>query len=166
MGVEVGLDISAHKCHWTSHPSLPNSSLDIGTSPVKWEHTITFVGSVIQLDGNDGCAITHRLAQATKVYCAWAPYLQSKSTSFSQKVKLLVKTVFASAMWLAEAWTPTKTQNNHFDSWGARIAARCFRIRRFPSEEMGQFWRRLHRIGHQRLRRHGGGLTYRRFIQL
>ena len=71
---------------------------------------------------------------------------------------MLILSVFASVLWLAETWLLTKQQRNHLDSWGARLAARTARIRRGSLEDIGQYWRRLHRTGRNLLERMGAKL--------
>jgi len=164
--LEVGLDVSASKCHWTSYPPLPDTQLNLAGIPLFWEPQIKFVGTVISLGGNDGAALEDRLAQADKVFYRWASFLQFKCVSVLQRLKLLCATVFCSALWLAETWLLTRQQREHLNSWGARIAARTGLVQRKAWEDMGQYWRRLHRFGHKRLRQLGGGLDVRRATRL
>ena len=74
--------------------------------------------------------------------------------------------MFSSALWLAETWQLTRQQREHLDSWGARVAARVRGVCRSCSEDIGQFWRRLHRIGHKMMSKTGGGLDLRRATRL
>ena len=65
---KVGLAVSTEKCHWSCHPASPEASLSFGGDQVKFEPALTFVGTVLDLNGNDGLAIANRRAQATKAY--------------------------------------------------------------------------------------------------
>ena len=49
---------------------------------------------------------------------------------------------------------------------GARIAARVGNLQRGTAEHIGQYWRRLHRLGHGWLRAMGGNLDFRHLRQL
>ena len=158
----VGLDVSPGKCHWTSYPAQPGESFDMQGGSLQWEPQLKFVGTILKFIGNDGYAIEQRLAQADKVYYKWKPFSQCKDVSMHRRLTLLLATVFSSALWLAETWLPTRQQRKHFNSWGARMASRVGLAQRKVVEEMGQYWRRLHRTGHRWLRSAGGGLDWRR----
>ena len=164
--VEVGLEVSAAKCHWSSYPPSPGTELAIAGGQLAWESQIKFVGTVLNLGGNDGAALEDRLAQADKLFHRWKPYLQCKQVSVTQRIKLLCSTVFSSVLWLAETWVLTKQQREHLDSWGARAASRAGMVQRRLHEDMGQYWRRMHRAGHKWLRRAGGSLDRRRATRL
>ena len=43
----------------------------------------------------------------------------------------------------------TKKQEAHLASWGARLHARMLGLKRGPEEDIGSFWMRIHRMGHQ-----------------
>ena len=163
---DVGLEVSAAKCHWTSYPRMPVTNLNLAGAVVTWEPHIIFVGSVFNFGGNDGEALEHRLAQATKVFYKRAPYLQRGGASLRKRLQLLGGTVFLSALWLCEIWVLTKQQRRHLSSWGARLASRSVLVRRGAAEEAGQYWRRLHRVGHELLRPSGGTLDRRRATRL
>ena len=75
---DVGLDISAAKCHWSSQPPLPGKTLDIAGILVVWEETLKFVGTSIDLNGNDMMALENRIAQANKLFYCWKELLLSK----------------------------------------------------------------------------------------
>ena len=96
----------------------------------------------------------------------WKPFLQARHISVRHRLKLAFATVFTSALWLASTWNLTKEQTSHLDSWGARFAARVAGLRHSAVEDIGHFWRRLHRHGHNLLQRSGGGLGSRRMLQL
>ena len=164
---EVGLEISPKKCHWTSYPSGTGSSLRIQDENVLWEPRLIFLGGIVDLNGNDGAAIEHRLAQAGKTFYRWKKYLLAKHASLRARVSLLRVTVFSSSTWLSQTWTPTKQQQNHLNSWGARMAARTAGVRRSSLEDIGQFWRRMHRFGHNLLQKwSAGGLAALRLTSL
>ena len=163
---DVGLDVSASKCHWTSSPAQPDACLDISGFRLQWEKNLTFVGSVVDLNGNDGEALEHRLTQARKAFHKWQPVLQARHASVWQRLKLAIVTVFTSALWLSSTWNLTKQQSSHLDSWGARLVARVVGLRRAGDEDFGRFWRRMHRVGHNILRKLGGGMVVRRLTQL
>ena len=163
---DAGLDVSAAKCHWTSYPPAPTKSLIVESASLSWEAQMTFVGTILEISGNDGAALENRLAKAVKVFHTWAPFLQCRHVSVRRRLLLLVATVFSSALWLAETWLLTKQQREHLESWGARLAARVCVMGRRVSEEIGQFWRRLHRRGHRLLRAVGGGLDGRRAARM
>ena len=63
--------------------------------------------------------------------------------------------------WSAGAWKKSK-----LSSFGARVCARVARVRKGAAEDLGQFWRRMHRTGHKWLRLTGGGLEVRRLTKL
>ena len=84
---------------------------------------MTFVGTVINFSGNGGEAILHRLAQARKCLGAWRHFLRSPRVALKKRLKLLISTVFASALWLPETWVPTKQPREHLTSWGVRMAS-------------------------------------------
>ena len=90
---------------------------------LKWVKSLTFVGTIINFSGNDGEAIVHRLAQAAKSLAAWRQFLRFPRVALKKRLKLLISTVFASALWLSETWLPTKRQREHLTSWGARMAS-------------------------------------------
>ena len=75
-------------------------------------------------------------------------------------------TVMSSALWLCQTWLLTRRQRSHFCSWGARMGAHVARTRRSPTEDIGHYWRRLHRYGHGLLRVPGGSLDARRKLKL
>ena len=75
---------------------------------------------------------------------------------------LLIATVFAAVLWLAETWHTTVRQASRLESWAARLAARIAQTRPHSAEEPGDFWRRWHRAGHNLMLHCGGGLNVRR----
>ena len=134
---------------------------------MKWVKSLTFVGAVINFNGNDGEAILHRLAQAAKSLGAWRQCLRSLRVALKKRLNLLISTVFASALWLSETWLPTKQQREHLSSWGARMAssiAGCSSC--MATLNVAQFWRTLHRRGHKILADMGTTLDGRRLSRL
>ena len=161
--LEVGLEVGMDKSHWTSFPAKPGSKLKCGTSRVKWEDHLTFIGTVLNFCGNDGLAIEYRLAQATKVFYKWKDVLQCEAASVKLRVELGMSTFMSAAMWLAETWHPTAAQVQRLNSWAARMMARLARIKPLRQESIGDYWRRLHRFGHHCMDGIGGSLeVYRR----
>ena len=63
---KVGLDMSVDKCAWSSYLLERQGTLNVSGFNLKWVKSLTFVGAVINFNGNDGEAIMHRLAQAAK----------------------------------------------------------------------------------------------------
>jgi hypothetical protein len=68
---EVGLEVGAKKCHWTSYPPLPSQKLPLHGASLDWEAQINFVGAVLNFAGNDGLAMELRLVQAEKAFHRW-----------------------------------------------------------------------------------------------
>ena len=163
---KVGLEVSESKSHWSSYPSLPGTTLQIGSAAVSWEPNITFVGTVLNLSGNYRPAIEYRLAKATCALHKWAPLLLNPAVPRRRRLDLASRVLGSSALWLSETWTPTKAQQRRLDSWAARQLARVARCRREADEDMGQYWRRLHRKGHSFLQTYGGPFNKRRKVQL
>ena len=164
---KVGLDISVDKCAWSSYPPERQGTLNVGGFKLKWVKSLTFVGAVINFNGNDGEAIMHRLAQAAKSLGAWRKCLRSPRVALKKRLKLLFSTVFASALWLSETWLPMKQQREHLSSWGARmafcVAGYCPRL---ATLNAAQFWRALHRRGHALLATMGNTLDGLRLSRL
>ena len=110
------------------------------------------MGTVLDVCGNDGRAIDYRIAQATKVFFKWRPILQCPSAPLMSRVMLFTKTVLMALLWLAETWYPTKRQRFRLESWCARMVARVCRLKRQGDEDMGDYWKRLHRTRRKWLR--------------
>ena len=160
--LQVGLTVSTEKCHWTSYPVKKREKLRFGDDRIGWEPSLTFVGTIIDFNGNDRLAMEHRLAQGMKVFHKWKSVLQCHAAPVNARLQLLTKTVFMTVLWLSETWHLTKTQRQKLSSWGARLAGRTMCLRPGPTEERGDFWRRLYRTGHDQLAKMGGGLDARR----
>ena len=150
------------KCHWSSCPAKPKEKLRFGADRVKWEKTLTFVGTILDLTGTDCAAVEHRIVQATKVFHKWKPILLCKAAPLAQRLDLTAKTVFQAALWLSECWYPTQRQQKRLDSWAARIFGQVAGVRFSTDDDVSTFWRRLYRTGHEMLRLHGGSLNSRR----
>ena len=142
---QVGLDISVDKCAWSLYPPEKQGILTVGGFELKWVKSLTFVGTVINFSGN-------RLAQAAKSLGAWRQIQRSPRVALKKRLKLLISTVFASALWLSETWLPTKQQREHLTSWGSRMASSIAGFSsRLAAMNVAQFWRALHRRGHRLL---------------
>ena len=163
---EVGLEVGMAKTHWTSWPPKPHDVLRIDDFKIAWEPHLVFVGSVLDFSGNSGGAINYRIAQAEKTFHRWKPLLLCPWLSVARRATLAAKSVLISFLWLSETWTVSKAQQRRLESWGARLMARVARIRRNVGEEIGQYWRRLHRAGHLWMRTIGGGVGVRRLRRL
>jgi hypothetical protein len=162
----VGLEIGLDKTHWTSWPPKPEDHLRIEGVKIAWEPHLIFVGSVLDFSGNCRGAIDYRVAQAEKTYHRWKPLLLCPWLSLKRRVALAARAVLVSLLWLAETWTVSKVQDKFLNTWGARLMSRVARVRRNDGEDIGQFWRRLHRVGHGWMRSQGGAVSVRRRQQL
>ena len=89
-----------------------------------------------------------------KQFGAWAPLLLSKWLPIDARMKAFKTALISSVTWLSSTWRLTASQESHLGSWAARTAARIYGVDRKLGEDMGQFWRRLHRAGHQLIRDH------------
>ena len=164
---KVGLDISVEKCAWSSFPPEKQGTLNVSGFNLKWVKSLTFVGAVINFNGNDGEAIMHRLAQAAKSLAAWKEFLRTPRASMKKRLKLLFSTVFASALWMSETWLPTKQQREHLLSWGARMASSVAGYcSSFATLGAAQFWRALHRRAHALMANMGNTLDGLRLTRL
>ena len=147
---DAGLEVGMEKTHWSS--SCPCAEeLEVHGVTIPWESSITFVGTVLELGGHDARALQHRLGQAMKQFATWAPLLLSKWLPLPERFKAFKAAICTSVTWLSATWHLTAAQESHLRSWAARQAARVAGIARFPDEDMGQYWRRLHREGHKLL---------------
>jgi hypothetical protein len=144
----VGLGIGAAKTHWTSTPPLEDAYLEIEGSRVRWEPSITFVGTVVDLSGTSAPAISHRMAQADKCFAKWRGVLTNPCVSLKRRLAILPSTVWNAFLWSASTWTTTKAQRAQIASWGARIVAKAARVKRRADMDGATHWRLIHRIGH------------------
>ena len=93
---QVGLDVSTDKCHWTSYPARAQEKLKFGADKVKWESQLTFVGTILDFNGNEGAALENRLTQGTKVFHKWKPILLSKHVPIRSCIRPAKPSVFNS----------------------------------------------------------------------
>ena len=163
---EVGLEVSVSKCHWASYPCLRESQFSLRAESIQWEDALTFVGSVIDLTGNESAAVDYRIAQATKVWGAWRSVLTCKSVAPMRRAGLLYASVFNFALWLAECSNSTQATLRKLNSWGARKLAQAYGVRRNQAEDGFGFWRRIHRNGYDLYQRLGGSLVHLRSATL
>ena len=150
----VGLDISVDTCAWSSYPPEKQGTLAVRGFELNWVKSMTAVGTVINFSGIDGEAILHRLAQAAKSRGAWTQFLRSPRDAQTKRLKLLISTVFASALWLplrfatvdgAQFWRsaapkrspPTPCQHG-------------YHVKRQPSVEAAHFCRTFSKIERSR----------------
>ena len=155
----VGLEVGIPKTHWTSFPPREGHCLRWSGHDLAWEHSLTFVGSVIDLSGCDARAVDYRIAQATKALGRWKPMLSCKWVSCLRRSFLVYKSIFASALWLNECLNPTQALRSRFNSWGARLLGRTYGVKSLLDDEPGDFWKRMHRKGHALCKRFGGSLS-------
>ena len=158
----VGLEVGAEKSHWSSYPSMQDVSLQVGAERVQWESQLTFVGTVLSVGVGSGPAIELRTAQAQKAFFRWKPTLLNQTLPRSLRCRLAAQVIFSSLLWLCETWVPTIGQKQRMDSWGARMLARVACIRCEEGEGIEEYWRRLHRGGHDLLQLYGGSPNWRR----
>jgi hypothetical protein len=149
----AGLEIGMEKTHWSSSHPMDGQFIVTNGVKVQWESHLTFVGTVLELGGHSARALQYRLAQATKAFARWSPMLLCRWLPLPQRLRALKLAIGSSATWLSSTWHLTRAQENRFASWGARMASRVKGVRRHPDEELGQFWRRLHREGHSLMQR-------------
>ena len=97
---EVGLTFGAEKTHWTSHPKIMDTSIEVDGLAMLWEEVLEFVGSKVCLDGRVRNAIAHRSAQANKRLANWRPV--SSSSWLPRKLRL---SIVNSSMWQAFLWS-------------------------------------------------------------
>jgi len=163
---DVGLEVSLPKCHWTSYPAKRHATLKCATNRLAWEPSLVFVGTVLDVGGNDGLAIDYRVARASKVFYKWRSALQSPRASLKCRIRLCYATVFAALLWLAETWYPTKQQTKRVESWAARTLGKLYGVKMGVDGDVAEYWRRLHRVGHELLASAGGGIDVCRRRQL
>ena len=159
---EVGLEVGLDKSHWTSYPSMEGNWLQVVDEKVLWEKSVCFVGFMLSLCSRSREAMEHRIAQGEKAFHGWVPIILNRDVPRQLRCKLAASGAICSSLWLCETWCPTKVQQQQLDRWGARVMARAGLTRRKSDEEMGQYWRRMHREGYHLLRSHGGTPNYRR----
>ena len=152
--LEAGLETGLDKTFWTSSTHSPNANLKIGEHTIPWTEKITFVGAKIHLCGNSESAMMNRIQKATGVFEKWSSILCDKSLDLTKRIACFKASVLSSLTWQSGSWNMTKKQVSHLASWSARIHARMLGLRRGPDEDIGSFWMRIHRMGHQCMKKH------------
>ena len=155
----IGLGVGAEKTHWTSMPPRPGEQLVVDGSRVEWESSLTYVGTVIDMTGSAGPAMTFRMVQAWRKLQKWKSILCAPWLPLRRRVDLTITAVWSSVLWCAQTWNPTQAQRAKLDSWSARVMARVLRLRKDLDEDIAGWWRRLHRAGHATLRRFSTSLS-------
>ena len=112
---------------------------------------MVFVGSVLDLSGTSWPAVRHRMNQSMNVFLRWRPLLTAHWLPQKRRFALMASAVWASTTWCAQTWATTKAMRKALDSWSARMAAQVVQLRRLPDEDIGAWWRRMHRVGHQKI---------------
>lgn len=97
----VGLKCSC-KCLWSCCLAKRKGKLRFGEDRVKWEPTLTFVGTCLDLNGSDHSAMERRIVQVTKVFHKRELLLTCKSALLARRIDNAAKTVVAAAPWLSE----------------------------------------------------------------
>ena len=144
---QVGLEINLSKTHYSSSVENGGRSISVVGQHVVWTPEIIFLGSAITLTGNDEAAIRARMQKATQTFREWAPVLTNSRLPVEARAEAYKTSVMASFCWQAQNWTPTVKQYKFMSSWASRQGASMKLLQRHPEEEIGQWWRRLHRDG-------------------
>ena len=71
----IGLGVGAEKTHWTSNPPMPSMTLEVDGCRVAWEPNLTFVGTVVDMSGTSGPAMSYRMTAATRKLEQWRSIL-------------------------------------------------------------------------------------------
>ena len=80
-------------------------------------------------------------------------YSSTQPWTCPKRILCFRASVLSSLGWQKGSWTLTKKQCR-LVSWGARLHARMLGVRRGPVEDIGSFWMRMHRMGHQNMKLH------------
>ena len=144
--LETGLD----KTFWTITTRSPNATLNIDEHTISCAEKITHVGAKIRVCSNSGSAMTIRLQKATGVFEKWSSILCETTLDLSKRILCFRASVLSSLGWPGPL---PKKQESHLASWGARLRARMLGVRE-PEEDIGSFWMRIHRMGHQCMKQH------------
>ena len=155
----VGLGVGAEKTHWTSTPPQPGAVLVVDGCSVEWESSLTYVGTVIDMTGNSGPALAYRMAAGSRKLEQWREILLAKWLPMRRRADLAQAVVWSAVLWCAQTWHTTAAQRAKLDSWGARVFARMQGCRRGAQEEIGAWWRGMHRQGHTLMRKFGTPLS-------
>ena len=98
---------------------------------------------------------------------AWRHFQRSPRVALKNRLKLLISTVLASALWLSETWLPRQQQREHLTSWCARMASSTAGFSpHLAAMDVAQFWRALRRRGHRLLASMGTTSDGRRLSRL
>ena len=151
----VGLGVGAEKTHWTSTPPQPGAALLIDGCSVKWEPSLVYVGTVIDMTGSAGPALAYRMAAGARKLEQWRDILLAKWLPLRRRAALAERVVWSAVLWCAQTWHTTAAQRSKLDSWGGRVFARIQGCRRGALEDIGAWWRGRHRRGHELQRRFG-----------
>ena len=151
----IGLGVGAEKTHWTSNPPMPSMTLEVDGCRVAWEPNLTFVGTVVDMSGTSGPAMSYRMTAATRKLEQWRSILLAPWLAMRCRAELAANILWTSALWCAQTWNTTKAQRASLDSWSARIFARVARLRRQDTEDDAAWWRRRHRVGHELIHKFG-----------
>ena len=162
----AGLKIGHSKTNWSSTTPMPGVHLQAEDAKVLWQPTLVFVGIELSLQGTSAPAILHRMGKAQATYNRWSSVLRCPWVPAAKRIEIMLKSVWPSLLWGAGAWHPTKVWQHKLSSWGARTAACVAGARRGETEEIGDWWRRMHRTGHAILERHGSDPDQARRLQL
>ena len=145
-GMGTGLD----KTFWTSTTHSPNASLRLDGHAIPWTEKITFVGAKLRLCGNSDSSMTNRLQKATGVFEKWSSILCDKSLDLLKRIPLFQGVgVLQSCMakWIMDF---DEKNRRHILLPGVRGSTpRMLGLKRGPEEDIGSFWMRIHRMGHQ-----------------
>ena len=144
---KVGLSINLGKTHFSSTVENKDATLTIGPVVVKWTKDFELLGSMITLAGNDASAIKHRMMKATKTYNEWKPILENKRLPSEARMNAYKVSVLSSLAWCSQTWTPTEKQFDKMRSWNSRHGSCMKFMKRYHTEDLGQWWRRLHKEG-------------------
>jgi hypothetical protein len=145
---EIGLGVGAEKSHWSSTPAQEGAQLNIEGALLPWESSLTFVGTILDLSGNSGPAIIHRMAQADKAYAKWKGVLANPNVPREARLKMLPSTIWSSLLWSASTWNTTKAQRKQLASWSARLVAKVAKVKRPRNTDDATWWKLVHRTGH------------------
>ena len=162
----AGLEIGHNKTNWSSTTPLPGVHLQAEEARVLWQPTFVFVGIEMSLQGTSAPAIKHRMGRAQATLNRWSSVLRCPWVPAAKRIRVMLKSVWPSLLWGAAVWHPTKEWQDKLSSWGARVAASVAGVKRGITEEIGDWWRRMHRVGHNILEQHGGDANRARRLQL
>jgi hypothetical protein len=150
----ASLTLNLKKTFWTSSSStMSDITITIGEDSISWSPHLEFIGAIVDLGGHSGKALHHRLTKATCTMAKWSPIFGCKWLTVNAKLRDYLPAVGSAATWLSSSWSLTKEEERKLASWNARRVSKIRGTRRATGEELGQFWRRLRRIGHRLAKR-------------